>query len=198
MDSKDRRIEKLETLLKAVLAENVELNKNSSNSSKPPSSDIVKPPKTKDKDDKKEKQKKGAQPGHEQHLRQPIASELVDEIVKLELTHCPDCGHELDLDEAETKITQQIELVEKLFAVTEYQQLIYCAKNANAIITSAYGIQQNVSFLEFGGVLFYCSLFCRWIRLVDCCYDPRRTDRITYHDSVWLDYVRAGLFYVHQ
>jgi transposase len=92
MDAKDRRIAELETLLKAALEKiarlEAKLNKNSSNSSKPPSSDIVKPPKTKDKDRRKSQRKQGAQPGHEQHLRQPIAPEPVDEIVKLELTHC--------------------------------------------------------------------------------------------------------------
>src|SRR5215469_12726330 len=149
MDAKDKRIAKLEkrvieleALLKNALdelkaalekiakleAEIAALKKNSANSSKPPSSDIVKPPKTKNKNDQKTKRKIGAQPGHKQNLRQPVAPELVDEIVKLELTDCPDCGHKLDLDKAETKTFQQIELVEKPFIVTEYQQLMYWCK----------------------------------------------------------------------
>ena len=56
MDVKDQRIAELETLLQAALEETArlsehivalekKLNKNSANSSKPPSSDIVKPPK---------------------------------------------------------------------------------------------------------------------------------------------------------
>ena len=45
------------------------LKKNSGNSSKPPSSDIVKPPKE---HRKKGKRKIGAQNGHKQHLRQPF------------------------------------------------------------------------------------------------------------------------------
>ena len=95
MDAKDKRIAELERLLKAALEDNArlkeriaQLEKHSGNSSKPPSSDIVKP-KT-EKKDKKNKRKKGAQPGHQQHLRTPIAPELIDEIVKLELTNCPD------------------------------------------------------------------------------------------------------------
>ena len=58
MDAKDKRIAELETLLKAVLeeiarlkAEIAILKKHSGNSSKPPSSDIVKP-KTEKKDKK--------------------------------------------------------------------------------------------------------------------------------------------------
>jgi transposase len=102
------------------------LEKNSRNSSKPPSSDIVKPPKEpKNKGESKIQRKQGAQPGHERNLRKPLAPELIDEIVKLELTICPDCGHELDLVDGEAKITQRIELVEKPFFATEYQQLMY-------------------------------------------------------------------------
>ena len=129
MDWKDKRIAELEALLKAALAEIADLRsqlaKTSSNSSKPPSSDIVKPPKDKSKDKERRKRKIGAQQGHKQNLRQPIAPELVDEIVQLELTHCPDCGHKLDLDKIEPKTFQQIEFVEKPVTVTEYQQLMY-------------------------------------------------------------------------
>ena len=135
MDVKDQRIAELETLLQAALKENAQLKeriaileKNSATSSKPPSSDIVKPPKTpksKGKNKGKRKLKRGAQPGHKQNLRKPLAPELIDEIVKLELSACPDCGHKLDLVQGETKITQQIELVEKPFFATEYHQLMY-------------------------------------------------------------------------
>jgi regulator of replication initiation timing len=54
MDAKDRRIAKLEKQLNAALEDNARLKaeiaalkKNSATSSKPPSSDIVKPPKPK-------------------------------------------------------------------------------------------------------------------------------------------------------
>ena len=136
MDTKDKRIAELEkrvaalnAQLKAALERIVLLEKNSANSSKPPSSDIVKPPKDKPpvdpKTKRKIKRKIGAQKGHKQHLRKPLAPELIDNIVKLELTNCPDCGHKLDLADTTPKITQQIELVEKPFTVTEYQQLMY-------------------------------------------------------------------------
>jgi transposase len=136
MDSKDRRIAELEALLKAALAE-IErlktdnarleeriavLEKNSTTSSKPPSSDIVKPSKTTN--GHKAKRNPGAHPGHPQHLRTFIAPELVDDIVRLELTTCPDCGHPLDLAAIAPNISHPIELVEKPVAVTEYQQLV--------------------------------------------------------------------------
>ena len=81
------------------------------------------------KNNKKTKRKKGAQPGHQKHLRIPITPELIDEIVKLELTNCPDCNHKLDLVDSETKTFQQITLVEKPIVVTEYQQLMYWCEN---------------------------------------------------------------------
>ena len=126
MDAKDKWIAELERLLKAALEEIArlkeriaQLEKHSGNSSKPPSSDVVKP--KAEKKDKKTKRKKGAQPGHQQHLRTPIAPELIDEIVKLELTNCPDCQQQLDLVDSETKTFQQITLVEKPIVITEYQ-----------------------------------------------------------------------------
>ena len=48
----------------ALEAELAKAKKNSSNSSKPPSSDMVKPPRPSAKDGKK--RKRGAQPGHQQ------------------------------------------------------------------------------------------------------------------------------------
>jgi hypothetical protein len=68
----------LKKLVAELLAENAtlkaenavlndKLNKTSRNSSKPPSSDIVKPKP----DGKKSQRKIGAQPGHPQHLRGP-------------------------------------------------------------------------------------------------------------------------------
>jgi uncharacterized coiled-coil protein SlyX len=61
----------------ARLSEQVaKLAKNSSNSSKPPSSDIVKPPKPKPKGKRKnERRKIGGQKGHPKHDRQPFAVE---------------------------------------------------------------------------------------------------------------------------
>ena len=126
MAAKDQRIAELEALLKDALdeiallkAEIAALKKNSSTSSKPPSSDIVKPPKPPKTPKDKKKRKRGAQPGHPQHLRKPLPPEMVDEIRKLELTNCPDCNSKLYLDPNETKTFQQIELVEKPIVVTE-------------------------------------------------------------------------------
>ena len=132
MGEKDKRIAELEILLKAALdeierlkARIVQLEKHSGNSSKPPSSDIVKPPKTPDCNGKR---KIGAQKGHERHLRNPFGESQVDKTVDLILEACPICGEALqDTCEAPRK-HQQIELVEKPFIVTEYRTHRYwCA-----------------------------------------------------------------------
>jgi hypothetical protein len=60
----------------ALEAELAKAKKNSSNSSKPPSSDMVKPPRPSAKDGKK--RKRGAQPGHQQHLHPVFPPEAVN------------------------------------------------------------------------------------------------------------------------
>jgi transposase len=61
------------------------LKKNSDNSSTPPSSDIVKPPKL-DASRHRGKQSIGGQPGHVKHERKPFGPDEVDRIVECELT----------------------------------------------------------------------------------------------------------------
>ena len=61
--------------------------KNSSNSSKSPSSDIVKPPvKKQSAADKRKKSKRGGQKGHKRKLRQPLPPERVDETITYEIS----------------------------------------------------------------------------------------------------------------
>jgi hypothetical protein len=65
---RDERIATLEKQVAELTDKIAKLSKNSSNSSKPPSSDIVKPPrKTKN----KKPRKTGGQPGHTKHERTP-------------------------------------------------------------------------------------------------------------------------------
>jgi hypothetical protein len=69
-------IEQLRFRIAELEREIAALKKNSANSSKPPSSDIVKPPKPKNKN--KRKQTIGAQKGRPRHTRQPFAQGQVD------------------------------------------------------------------------------------------------------------------------
>jgi transposase len=108
------RIEQLE-------AEVARLKKNSGNSSKPPSSDIVKPPKP-ESAQRRGKRTMGGQPGHTKHERKPFAAEEVDRIVECEWS----------AEESRSlrplsrwHIVQQVELVENPFVITEYRARRY-------------------------------------------------------------------------
>jgi transposase len=129
LKEKDKRIAELEILLKAALEEIerlkariAQLEKHSGNSSKPPSSDIVKPPKTRENNSKR---KIGAQKGHKQHLRTPFEENQVDKKVDIKLEACPKCGGALQDTLEAPKKYQQVELVEKPFVVTEYRTYRY-------------------------------------------------------------------------
>jgi len=65
------------------------LLKNSSNSSKPPSSDIVKPANIKQSDGPR---RQGGQPGHQGVNRQPFDAEQIDHTIPLYADSC-DCGY---------------------------------------------------------------------------------------------------------
>ena len=99
-------------------AEVARLKKNSSNSSKPPSSDIVKPPR--DVPPGGAKRHIGGQPGHPKHSRPEFPPEQVDAVVPYEL---PAPGKLVPLERWQRR--QQIELVARPFVVTEYRARLY-------------------------------------------------------------------------
>lgn len=106
------------------------LEKNSSNSSKPPSSDIVDPqPGWK----KKKKRKIGGQEGHKKHTRQPFGPNEIDQIVvhKLPAEEVRRRGL-VPLDETEVAL-QQIDLPEQLFDVIEHRVQLYVDPNGRLI-----------------------------------------------------------------
>src|SRR5829696_8252223 len=80
--------------LQAEIAELRErLGQNSSNSSRPPSSD---PPSYKPKPPREPKgRKRGGQPGHQGSTRKMLPAEELDHIVELRPTNCRKCGHRL-------------------------------------------------------------------------------------------------------
>jgi len=98
------------------------LSKNSSNSSKPPSSDIVKPPR---KTKSKTPRKIGAQPGHTKHERTPFAIEEIDDFQTHTLDACPDCGGILALVKNSSRVVQQVEIVEKPVNIEQHTSLCY-------------------------------------------------------------------------
>jgi transposase len=83
--------------------------KNSANSSKPPSSDIVKPKTTATASQKNKKRNRGAQPGHSKHQRQPFGESEVDACWDYRWAACPDCGGPVDRTDEPPRVIQQIE-----------------------------------------------------------------------------------------
>jgi len=128
MDEKDKIIAELKQeiiqlreeirLLKEDIAR---LKKDSNNSSKPPSSDIVKPKKTTRKVSRK-KRKRGGQFGHRKFSRPAFAPEQVDEVIEYELKDKDALGLK-PLDE--WLVMQQIKLPEKMFQVIEHRARKY-------------------------------------------------------------------------
>ena len=117
----------LERRIAALEAQLAQLQKNSTNSSKPPSSDLVKPPRPSS--GAAGKRKRGGQPGHPRHERPPFASEDIDERIDYTLRVCPACGgHTTPLDLA-PRIVQQVEVVAAPTTVSEHRgQACYCGR----------------------------------------------------------------------
>lgn len=131
VDPRDQRIEKLEVAVAALLsevatlrAENADLrarlDQNSSNSSKPPSSDgpgakrePKKPPTGR---------KPGGQPGHEKSARELLPIEKVDHVVPVIPDRCGSCnGRRLKRTKDAPHRHQQVELPRPKAEVTEYE-----------------------------------------------------------------------------
>jgi transposase len=104
----EQQLVQLQARLAQVEAELAAAKKNSRNSSKPPSSDIVKKPKEKPKDGQERKQ--GGQTGHPQHLRKPFADDEV-EYTELHCIECPDCHGPVVPSKEPPKVLQQIDVL---------------------------------------------------------------------------------------
>ena len=109
------------------------LKKNSSNSSKPPSSDIVKPPRI-TLGRKNGKRRKGAQPGHPRHERTPFTEDEIDRQVTYERD---------DLDPKEWEplnewdVVQQIELKESPVEIIEHRARHYRHRRTHQVVCAA-------------------------------------------------------------
>ena len=97
------------------------LEKNSSNSHKPPSSDIVKPSPMSPKGGRGKKRGIGGQPGHPKHERTPFTPDELDAAWDYVLDRCPDCDGVLRNAQQEPRVVQQVELVEKPVRIEEHR-----------------------------------------------------------------------------
>jgi transposase len=115
-------------------AEVARLKKNSTTSSKPPSSDIIKPPRPAPGGSRRRKRRRGGQPGHQRHTRAPFPPEEVDHawIYEWQESEIGPDWERLD----EFRIIQQVELVEKLFEVTEHCARLYRSRSTGEVIAA--------------------------------------------------------------
>lgn len=112
-------------------AELARLKKDSSTSSKPPSSDIVNPkPKTAERRGKK--RKKGGQRGHRKHQRKLFTPDQVNATYEYELS---DAKGLAPLNQ--WRVIQQVELIERPFTVTEHRARRYRCRRTGKIVTAA-------------------------------------------------------------
>jgi len=114
----EEQVAALEARCAKLEAELAKARKNSSNSSKPPSSDIVKPPRPQG---SLSNGKIGGQPGHPKHERPLFPPEQVDKIVEHRHRRCPHCGGAVRPLKVPPRVLQQVELVKKPVIVTEHR-----------------------------------------------------------------------------
>jgi transposase len=150
-------IVKLQGFLKLALERISELeerfNKNSKNSSKPPSGD--KKPNSKDPSSKGRALRRG-------YNRQVFPIEKIDAIVNCQLDLCPDCGSNKLLNEDNPEVLQQVELPEIKALVTEFRCQKYkcqcCGSHSiahlpNGIPNSSFGPKLMALVAHLTGVL---------------------------------------------
>jgi transposase len=137
MNAKDRLIEKQDKEIKMlkehikVLEEKIaRLEKNSSNSSKPPSSDIINPQPEKK---KKKKRRIGGQKGHPKHSRPLFEADEIDHtiIYKLPVKEIRRRGL-IPIEQTESAL-QQIDLPEKLYHVIDHRVQLYIDPNGKIV-----------------------------------------------------------------
>lgn len=117
----DLRQERVETLERKV----AQLSKNSSNSSKPPSSDITRP-----KLRQKGKRKIGAQPGHPRHERPAFLEADIQTFHDYRLEFCPKCGNAgLTFLDQPPRVLQQMEIEEVIVRKEEHRSYpVWCER----------------------------------------------------------------------
>jgi transposase len=168
-----KRLEEVEAKLEKALAL---LKQNSSNSSRPPSSDLYRSKKPSAPSEKN----RGGQPGHEGHFRSLKAIEEVDQVIPVKPTHCEHCQSVLNLQNLDVIFRHQVtELPLVKPIITEYQ--IYgtrcreCGKKTQAILPASVPtglLGPNAQALIVSATGEYdlstrktCRLFGRWYGL---------------------------------
>lgn len=129
----EKRLAELEARLRQLEAELAKAQKNSGNSSKPPSSDIVKPTSKSCARKKGRKRKQGAQPGHPRHERPPYPPEQIDTAWEYRLNECPCCGGTLVDASGASRCLQQVDLTLEPVIIEEHRQIAQWCKKCQRV-----------------------------------------------------------------
>lgn len=127
IDEQDVLIAAKDKCIAELEAEVAKLRKNSSTSSKPPSSDIVKS-RPEGENARRGKRKQGGQPGHPKSDRPAFPPEQVDEFHEYTLLGCPCCGGSVTLLGDAPRVIQQVELEAKPLRIDEHIGHVYWCK----------------------------------------------------------------------
>jgi transposase len=136
----------IEGLEKRIAELESRLNQNSSNSSKPPSSDPIgvkrKPPIL------PSKKRRGGQKGHPRRIRALVPPERVASVTDCKPTECRRCGHSLSGEDAEPRRHQVAELPPIEPEVHEYRLHRLCCPHCNTVTSGA--LPEGVPSTAFG------------------------------------------------
>jgi transposase len=185
------QVKALQARVDALLAEVSQLReqlaaakKDSSTSSKPPSSDIIKMPRT---DDASGPRRAGGQPGHPKHERTPFAPEQVTHFEEHLLQVCPCCGGGLRRNGHLARVVQQIDIAKPPLTIEQHTSPEYwcvrCQQAYKAPLPSA---------IEKGG-LIGPQLTALIAYLKGVCHASYSTVRIFLRDVVGMNISRGQL-----
>ena len=130
VDQPAQRTQELEKRIGERETELAKARKNSSPSSKPPSSDIAKPPRPPGPSGKR---KIGGQPGHPKHERPPFPQEAVQETHVHTLDADPEGGGGLRPAPDDPRVIQQVEILETPIEITEPRGQAYGCKHGQRV-----------------------------------------------------------------
>jgi transposase len=124
--------------IEALQRKLAQLAKNSSTSSKPPSSDDITKPNTGGKNNTGAKGKGntiGGQPGHPKHTRAPYPPETLSQVHEHASAACPHCAGQdlLWLEDVPPRITQQTEIQEIVVTREEHRAYAYWCEGCGQI-----------------------------------------------------------------
>lgn len=130
-DSSRRHLELSQAKIVKLERKVAALSKNSTNSSKSPSSDIIRP---KPKQRQKGKRKIGGQPGHPRHERPPFPKEEIKTFHEYRLETCPECGGaDLLFLDKQPRVVQQMEIEEVPVLKEEHRSYAYWCEHCQEV-----------------------------------------------------------------